>query len=98
MKKLKAQYKHAFVKNKYDHEWLVYPHMRSDPIKKFSTKQEKACYYQHQIEYREYRLLKLRAARGKALAHVNDDIPTICYDFDKSWKHNSKRKKQYIPH
>ena len=48
----------------------------------------------HLIEYKDYPL-KLRVARGTALPEEWDDLPVYVYKVAKSWKHNSRRRKQY---
>lgn len=92
MKKLKQQYRGCIERHNY--MWNVYPYVRSGTFKKFSTKQEKSFYFMHLVECRDYPV-KLRAARGKALADPWDDYYSIVYDVAKSWKHNSKRRHQY---
>ena len=72
----------------------TYPNLRNSIIKKFSTIQEKAAYFQHSIECKEWKV-NLRAKRGTGLANVNDDYRTSAYSLAKSWKHNSKRKRQH---
>ncbi len=93
MKKLKQQYR---SRNKaYGHYlWDEYPRVRSGTHKHFSTKQEKSYFFLHEIECRGYPI-KLRSARGKALADPWDDYPARVYDVAKCWKHNSKRRHQY---
>ncbi|MGF1754750.1 hypothetical protein L4C33_14275 [Vibrio makurazakiensis] len=93
MKQLKQQYRERI---KYQIQYLggLYPSIRSGTHKHFSTKQEKSYYFLHRIECRGYPI-KLRAARGKALPNPWFDYPSYVYDLAKSWKHNSKRQKQY---
>lgn len=94
MKKLKMQYKYpkAFEGSHCYHVFFVF--LRSYVHKKFSTRQEKSFHSLHRIEYKEYPL-KLRVARGKQLAEPWDDYPFHGYDIARSWKHNSRRKRQY---
>lgn len=93
-KRLKMQY-HTNRKTQINRfPTTIYPNLRSSIIKKFSTIQEKAAYFQHSIECKQWKV-KLRAKRGKSLATVNDDLKTSAYDLAKSWKHNSKRKHQH---
>lgn len=98
MKKLKRQYHQADIKLKTPRAGkigsVVYPIVRSSGHKHFSTKQEKSFYFLHQIECYGYPI-KLRAARGRALADPWDDYPSQVDDVAKSWKHNSKRRSQY---
>lgn len=98
MKKLKSQYRHSLTKvmifRTTTTVWEIYPSVRSRYHKHFSTKQEKSYYFLHKIESRGYPI-KLRAARGRILADPWDDYPSFVYRFAKSWKHNSKRHKQY---
>ncbi|MDN3615857.1 hypothetical protein [Vibrio gallaecicus] len=53
------------------------------------NKTGKGYYFLHMIECRGYPI-KLRAARGRALASPWDDYPAYVHDLAKSWKHNSK--------
>jgi len=96
MKKLKRHYYKQYKQRvrPYTWEWEVYPCIRSHTHKHFSTKQEKSYYFLHRIELRNYPI-KLRAARGGALANPWDDYPSSVYALAKSWKHNSKRRNQY---
>lgn len=94
MKKLKQQYRCYIERREWDYIWKVYPNVRSGTHKHFSTKQEKSFYFMHLVECKGYPV-KLRAARGKALANPWDDYPSFVYDVAKSWKHNSKRRNQY---
>jgi len=48
----------------------------------------------HLIKIRGYPI-KLRVARGRVLPDPWDDYPSIVSDLSRSWKHNSKRCKQY---
>lgn len=93
MKKLKQQYRNC-IKIQRRYIWESYPRVRSGTHKHFSTKQEKSYYFLHEIECKGYRI-KLRAARGRALANPWDDYPAYVYDLAKSWKHNSKRSSQH---
>ncbi|MEZ8627749.1 hypothetical protein AB6D75_18340 [Vibrio splendidus] len=93
MKKLKQQYRKR-IKCQRQYLWGFYPSIRSGTHKHFSTKQEKGYYFLHMIECRGYPI-KLRAARGRALANPWDDYPAYVHDLAKSWKHNSKRRYQY---
>ena len=95
MKKLKSQYRYGCInRDSSNYLWETYPSIRSGTHKSFSTKQEKSFYFMHLIELKEYPI-KLRAARGGVLADPWDDYPSIVYDLAKTWKHNSKRCKQY---
>ncbi len=98
MQKRKAQYQYPQVRTRWRgnqrHQWLVYPHMRNQSHRRFSTKQEKALTLLHLIEYRDSGL-KLRPARGKALPDSSDDKPNATYHVAKSWKHHSRRRHQY---
>lgn len=96
MKKLKSQYKksHHQQGTKHRYFWKSYPNIRSSVFKQFSTHQERSFYYLHLIEYKDYPL-KIRVARGAGLPNAWDDLPTSVYDLAKSWKHNSRRKRQY---
>lgn len=94
MKKLKQQYKYKLVAKNSSGSWYIYPTVRNCIHKQFSTKEEKSFYFVHLIECKGFPI-KLRAARGTALADPWDDYPTDVYAVAKSWKHNSKRKRQY---
>lgn len=93
-KRLKQQYHQPLKWRKNSWDDPIYPFLHSASIKKFSTKQEKSFYFMHSLECREYKV-KLRAKRGKALAHVNDDLNSSAFDVARCWKNNSKRPKQY---
>ncbi|ANQ27026.1 hypothetical protein BA894_11420 [Vibrio natriegens] len=93
MKKLKQQYRNR-IKYQRRYVWDVYPNVRSGTHKHFSTKQEKSYFFLHMIECKGYPI-KLRAARGRALANPWDDYSAYVYDVAKCWKHNSKRRHQY---
>lgn len=92
--KLKEQYRNK--KNVYVVCMEVYisANLRNRIIRKFSTHQEKSAYLLHLAERKNYPL-KLRAARGLALVGVNDDLHTNAYKLERSWKHSSKRSKQW---
>lgn len=97
MLKLKQQYRDSY-ELKYtwkDQSVKYYPYLRSYIFKNFSTKQEKSAYNLHSIEYRHY-LVKIRVARGKALPDPYNDYTACVYKLAKSWKHNSKRRHQYL--
>ncbi len=95
MKKLKQQYRSRIKRHhRYSYSWDVYPSVRSGTHKRFSTRQEKSYFFLHEIECKGYPI-KLRAARGRALANPWDDYPSYVYDLAKCWKHNSKRRCQY---
>lgn len=98
MKKLKQQYRHAITHQQDQHTWVVYPYFKSRMFRRFSTKQEKSAYQLHQFEYAKSYALRLRTARGPALASAWDDHPIMAYVVAKSWKHNAKRAKQYHRH
>lgn len=95
MKKLKTVYKNYFRHVRIGNEFRpYYPNIRSGTHKRFSTKQEKSYYFLHEIEY-ENISFRIRAKRGNALADPWSDYPSDVYELRKSWKHNSKRRKQY---
>lgn len=73
-----------------------YPNARNYVHRRISTKQECSLYQIHEIEYaREYNL-RLRAKRSpRNLPTSWDDLYCEMYDVEKSWKHSTKRKKQY---
>lgn len=93
--KKKTQYKIERYIEVHGRTYTWYPAVRSSSYRKFSTKQEKSYYFMHELELKEYGV-KLRKARGRSLAHVNDDYPTSVYRYAKSWKHNSRRKHQHF--
>jgi hypothetical protein len=98
MKKLKQQYRRAVSKRMTPRQTFeqgtIYPEVRSHTHKHFSTKQEQSFYVLHLVEYQDYPL-KLRAARGRLLPNPWDDYPSYVDRVAKSWKHNSRRTKQY---
>lgn len=50
----------------------------------------------HEIEYKKAYGLKLRGRRSpRNLPDSWDDLHCEIYDVEKSWKHSTKRKKQY---
>lgn len=93
MKKLKFQYLQPENTHPNDSIRERYPHLRNVYHKKFSTRQERSFYFMHSIEYKNYPL-KLRVARGTGLPDERDDLPAYVYKVAKSWKHNSRRRKQ----
>lgn len=93
MKKLKFQYLQPENTHPNDGILKRYPHLRNVYHKKFSTLQERSFYFLHLIEYKNYPL-KLRVARGTGLPDERDDLPAYVYKVAKSWKHNSRRRKQ----
>lgn len=95
MRKLKPQYRIQIQYYRGSVARLIYPLVRSGTHKRFSTKQERSCYFLHIIECRGYPI-KLRVARGTGLAEPWDDYPSYLDKEAKSWKHNSKRSKQYF--
>ncbi|PXZ07760.1 hypothetical protein DKK70_07940 [Gilliamella apicola] len=96
MLKFKQQYRNNYeiTYNEKDKPVRYYPYLRNYIFKCFSTKQEKSAYFLHIIEYKRYKL-KIRTSRGKNLPNPYDDYSSNAYKLLKSWKHNSKRKKQY---
>lgn len=97
MLKLKKQYLHSYKTKLFGQNELItiYPHVRSSVYKIFSTKQEKSAYFLHMIEYKHYKL-QIRPKRGKNIKSLwgYTKLSNV-YRNAKSWKHNSKRKKQY---
>lgn len=53
--------------------------------------QERSIHQLHKLEYRHIHKLKFRPKRGKAFAYVMLSAHT----YTKSWKHNSRRRKQW---
>lgn len=102
-KKIKEQFRNSYIETaSYSigmnnmNEYEVFPNLISGCHKHFSTKQEKSLYEMHQYEYFKEYNLKLRGKRSKRnLADPWDDYPSFVYDSLKSWKHSTKRKKQY---
>ena len=71
------------------------PHHTFKPYRPIRTHQERAMHELHKKEYRQIRQLKLRARRGKTLPCAWHDINVSAHAYTKSWKHNSKRRKQW---
>ncbi|ABZ76542.1 hypothetical protein Shal_1978 [Shewanella halifaxensis HAW-EB4] len=98
MKKIKQQYRiriQLYGVSGYSRDRVVYPLVRSGPHKRFSTKQETSYYFLHIIECKGYSV-KFRVARGKGLPNPWGDYPSYVDKVAKSWKHISKRRKQYF--
>lgn len=82
-----------FDENDYDD---CYPNVRNHFYRKIATKQERSLFELHEIEYAKEYNLKLRRSRSKKnLPDSYDDIRCGTFEGKNSWKHNSKRKKQY---
>lgn len=101
-KKLKKQYRNYYINKSFStyldeiYEYEVYTDVRSQSHKRFSKKQEKSLYVMHELEYRrEYNLKMRRKRSARNLAEPWDDYPSYVLDAVKSWKHSTKRKKQY---
>ena len=94
MQKLKFQYLQSENIHPNDGIRERYPHLRNVYHKKFSTLQERSFYFLHLLEYKNYPL-KLSVARGTGLPDERVDLPAYVYKVAKSWKHNSRRRKQY---
>ena len=89
-KKSVQPYTSAFAGLDYD-----YPCRRNFIFRKFSTRQEKSSALMHKIEYAEYGL-KIRVCRAAALVDDYEDLVSGLYGVKNCWKHNSKRKHQWI--
>lgn len=72
-----------------------YPNLKSASFKHFSTKQEKSKALIDIIEYKEFGL-KVRQKRSSGLANPYDDYVGTIWNTRKSWKHKSKKRKQYF--
>ena len=73
-----------------------YPFLRCHCFKRFSTKQERSLFLMHELEYEKEYCLKLRRKRSATNLPTSwDDIYTSVNKTKKSWKHSTKRKKQY---
>jgi hypothetical protein len=78
------------------YSYECYPFLRNYCFKRFSTKQERSLFLMHELEYEKEYGLKLRRRRSpKNLPNSWDDIHTSVRDTEKSWKHSTKRKRQY---
>ncbi len=100
-KKLKEQYRNESIKRTHFlsmfSDWAHFPNMRNHCFRGFSTKQERTFYIMHSNEYGLEYGLKLRAARSaNNLPDSWDDLHAFGYERAKSWKHNSRRNKQYF--
>lgn len=98
-KKLKKQYRNSYIKECFFIGYLmdneIYPNMRNNSFKNFSTKQESSFFLLHENENKEYNIKLRRRRSDKNLPNSWDDYPSYTYKLGKSWKHNSKRVKQY---
>lgn len=96
VKKIKSQYRDGieipFGKGKV---YVSYPRLKNRIIKKFSVHQERSLTAMHKVEYKKEYNLKIRGNRDGSIPDPWDDYRSSAYDLGKSWKHNSKRKKQY---
>ena len=73
----------------------VYPEIRNNNFRFFSTTQERSFYLMHSIEYKIEYGLKLRQKRSsRNLPDSYDDFHSDVYGA-KSWKDRAKRKRQY---
>lgn len=73
--------------------WVVNYSSEKCIFKKLIAHQERCFYLIHLIEYNDYPL-KLRVARGTALHEEWDDLLIYFHKVAKSWKDNSRRRKQ----
>ncbi len=97
-KKIKKQYKRVvevslLCKDSAAH-YFYYIDILSGTHKKFSKVNEKSFAQMHLIEYKMFPL-KIRAKRNGGLADCWDDYNSTVCNHAKSWKANSKRRKQY---
>jgi hypothetical protein len=74
----------------------ILPSIRSGCHKNFSILNEAKQAFRHkEDEYRK--LYKIRGKRTRSgLPNVWDDYPSYVYSMEKSWKYNSRRKKQWF--
>ena len=95
-KKTKEQYRDEYEeKSIYSEDiWTTYPNMKNSCIKLFSKRNEKSQSLMHLKEYKNDYGLKIRGKRLNGLANPWDDYSAYVYKKAKSWKHNSKRRKQ----
>jgi len=73
---------------------VINPQLRSHIYRYFSTFAEKKATLGHMADYPDYGI-RFRACRGKNILDPYDDIPTNVLKLSRSWKHNSRRKKQF---
>lgn len=108
--KLKEQYRNTYtetsvdiyisddgsVKEVMNDGWEIYPKMRNQSHRHFSTKQEASTHQMHKLEYcHEYGYF-LRAKRSSGnLPSTRDDLPAYSWSLKRCWKSNSKRSKQH---
>jgi hypothetical protein len=82
------------VERFYEDEY--FPNIKNYYFRKIKTKQERMFFEHHNLEYSKEFNLKLRKRRSsKNLPNSWDEIHSGVFKTNKSWKHNSKRKKQY---
>lgn len=96
MKKLKKQYRNSEeIILHSGRKYVFYPNVKSGSIKLFSVHQERSLTALHKVEYKKEYNLKIRGKRDGGIPNPWDDYRSHVYDVSTSWKHNSKRKKQY---
>ncbi|MGR5366959.1 hypothetical protein [Photobacterium damselae] len=76
--------------------WEIYPKMRNQSFRRFSTKQECSAFQMHALEYhREYgHFLRLKRS-DNSLPNAYDELPSSNLKLKQCWKNNSKRMNQY---
>lgn len=72
----------------------TYPQLRNHIYRYFSTFSEKKATLGHIADYPDYGI-RFRACRGKNIIDHYDDVPSDALKLSRSWKHNSRRKKQF---
>lgn len=90
------RHRHLFLSDETIREYKNFPRLRNHYFRAFSTKQESSYFEMHEVEYKNEFNLKLRRRRSsKALPDSYDDLHSSFLSSSKSWKHGTKRKRQY---
>lgn len=102
---LKKQFENSYLEvydlNTFNNEtvektYKEYPNLRDYMFRHLSTKQERSLYLMHENEYLKEYNLKLRKKRSaRQLPTEYDDIRSFVRKSSTSWKHSTKRRRQY---
>ncbi|SHH55834.1 hypothetical protein [Ferrimonas marina] len=94
-KRLKAQFARQAISDTWFGPRLIHPDLRTNCHKRFSTLQERRWNLAHQPELQAYRTAIRGRRYHKSLPNSNWDFYPSVLDTMTSWKHNSKRRKQW---
>lgn len=96
IKKIKQTYRSGYHYYPFINKGYYIPGIILSSFRKIKTKSERSKNASILKEYRNEYLNLIRSKRAN-LPNSYDDIHLGVYDQYKSWKHNSKRRKQWIP-